>query len=95
MTICVDIYALTKREGLNNYEPKKNNYDAFRWKYCKGRFGNIENFVKEVPADNILFGFLDGCFFENHFKDTDEFEDNKQQIMAAINQKKAWITTTI
>ncbi|MEI6267782.1 MAG: hypothetical protein WCP01_02800 [Methylococcaceae bacterium] len=42
-----------------------------------------------MPADNILFGFLDGCFFENHFKDTDEFEDNKQQIMAAINQKKA------
>ena len=54
----------------------------------KGRFVNIENFVKEVPSNNILFGFLDGCFFENHFEDTDEFEDNKQQIMAAINQKK-------
>jgi hypothetical protein len=54
----------------------------------KGRIVNIENFVKEVSSNKILFGCLDGCFFEKYFEDADEFQDNKFRILTKINQKK-------
>ena len=41
-----------------------------------------DNFYKEVGSEHILYGYKEGCFFDNHYETQEEF-------YAAIEELKA------